>query len=479
MSTSSSVRYPAVKASLDYAWSSNARPRSHFEDFLHEIGASAQAHHLCCMPRQSCMSKQHTAGHKRTQSISAINVASEADRRRATSDQPVARSRPISPGSFSSSSSPIDLPRRVSRFLAGSPFDSYKADPSIALDKHNHNANDDCFNIPVRQKRQSTLQGTVDAAALPDLFPRQNHALSRADSPDQLVAEPYHSATPNHLLSRSPSHDSLSTASSSEAPATPKTQGSSIEQEPRPSLADLEHASRFRIRAMAHLHNPSVSTIKMSTVVVCQTEEATWVCEASGPSRSAHTSEATPKRTTGARDSTKGGPISADCSHHMSRHARHTRISSLLSPPKIAPAVLHTAQDELELIGSFTPTSPSRQSLRSLLASAPGSPAIGHSSRRLSDADIYDASEHSSRSALPRLSVAIPSICRTPSSCTDSEYFPTAPSSAGPATPAREHSPSPRLKHSPLHPLQEDGLEFPVLPEMRREVVLTRVQIAK
>ncbi|KAI0372144.1 hypothetical protein BV20DRAFT_98943 [Pilatotrama ljubarskyi] len=54
-------------------------------------------------------------------------------------------------------------------------------------------------------------------------------------------------------------------------------------------------------------------------------------------------------------------------------------------------------------------------------------------------------------------STSIPSICRTPSSYSGSEYFPTAPSSAGPATPVHAATvlPQARKSESSLYPVLE------------------------
>ncbi|KAH9841556.1 uncharacterized protein C8Q71DRAFT_337743 [Rhodofomes roseus] len=140
------------------------------------------------------------------------------------------------------------------------------------------------------------------------------------------------------------------------------------------------------------------------------------------------------------------------------------RLTSLVSTPSLAPAVLHIAEDETETLGSFVPTNSSGISLRSLLRpdtlplSITRAPRHAYPDYTYDEVQVREVRGSSLRhSPPPSISPPIPSICRTPSSYTDSDYFPTAPSSAGPVTPAREFSPSPtfRQKPLPLHPVLE------------------------
>ncbi|EPT05228.1 hypothetical protein FOMPIDRAFT_1057522 [Fomitopsis schrenkii] len=146
------------------------------------------------------------------------------------------------------------------------------------------------------------------------------------------------------------------------------------------------------------------------------------------------------------------------------RRPPRSRLASLVSTPSLAPAVLHVPQDEPETIGSFAPTNPPSLKLRTLLHPGPSLPLAMRAFRRPRPDSPNDETwlGEDSGSALrhspsPPDSPDIPSICRTPSSYTESDYFPTAPSSAGPATPAREFSPSPIHGHKPLplHPVLE------------------------
>ncbi|CCM03539.1 uncharacterized protein FIBRA_05673 [Fibroporia radiculosa] len=61
---------PRVKR-LYHTWPSKTVPRSHFEDFLREIGESSQLHQLCCLPRQACTADHHVHEHLTSTSTSA------------------------------------------------------------------------------------------------------------------------------------------------------------------------------------------------------------------------------------------------------------------------------------------------------------------------------------------------------------------------------------------------------------------------
>ncbi|OJT15264.1 hypothetical protein TRAPUB_8186 [Trametes pubescens] len=152
-------------------------------------------------------------------------------------------------------------------------------------------------------------------------------------------------------------------------------------------------------------------------------------------------------------------------------------LSSVLTNPRAAVQTRITATAESDLVGSFAPTSSPRERLLSLLStdgvapsptpSAPPSPC--RAPLRLSTEHVRGASapapKHRRRTASSPIdapsSPTLPSICRTPSSYSGSDYFPTAPSSAGPATPVHVVAPLPpslSRKSESLHPVLE-GLE--------------------
>ncbi|GJE97139.1 hypothetical protein PsYK624_133510 [Phanerochaete sordida] len=119
--------------------------------------------------------------------------------------------------------------------------------------------------------------------------------------------------------------------------------------------------------------------------------------------------------------------------------------------------VLPVETDSEETIGAFSPTSCPRRHLQTLLRTTPRSWKLRRKLERLRlDFDFAPdtQSERESPDGSPPLS-PIPSICRTPSSYCDSEYFPTAPSSAGPATPVHSATTSPVLAHKALRPILE------------------------
>ncbi|KAH8104612.1 hypothetical protein BXZ70DRAFT_921677 [Cristinia sonorae] len=120
-----------------------------------------------------------------------------------------------------------------------------------------------------------------------------------------------------------------------------------------------------------------------------------------------------------------------------------------------------------ETIGSFAPTSCPRQHIHSLLGSMPHHKFFSVARRRLGlglgpsgsrsspKPHIFDHNDDNASSLDDEDSPPpspLPSICRTPSSESHSEasdYFPTAPSSVGPATPA-SHSAAPSIRR-PSH----------------------------
>ncbi|KAI0785276.1 hypothetical protein C8Q75DRAFT_776661 [Abortiporus biennis] len=135
------------------------------------------------------------------------------------------------------------------------------------------------------------------------------------------------------------------------------------------------------------------------------------------------------------------------------------RVSSLATistgvVPK-AEAVEPIATGGEETIGSFTPTGCPRQQLHSLLGPATrprfysvagrrsnGSPRGAILPHRRQSMTISNSPPDNAPTMNP--DSPIPSICRTPSSYSeDSEYFSTAPSSAGPQTPTVTFSPLP------------------------------------
>lgn len=190
-------------------------------------------------------------------------------------------------------------------------------------------------------------------------------------------------------------------------------------------------------------------------------------------------------------------------------------LASVLTLRK-APAELRAAPNDADLVGSFAPTNSPRPRLRSLLSLTDSSPSstFGSASHPTSPHPHFaplpvsplsplapfayatirrprhnsDAPRSRARRALspahravgaddddPPRSPGLPSICRTPSSFSGSDdYFPTAPSSAGPATPVLPTAPalpaSGRKAPAPAAAVAEGALPslHPVLESLER-----------
>ncbi|PIL22547.1 hypothetical protein GSI_15236 [Ganoderma sinense ZZ0214-1] len=185
-----------------------------------------------------------------------------------------------------------------------------------------------------------------------------------------------------------------------------------------------------------------------------------------------------------------------------SRPRLPSMLATVLTQSK-APAEPRESTNDPELIGSFAPTTSPRPRLRSLLSgtrtppefsgalsSSSSSPSqlptpfarrpsalrVGHGygteprRRHRSDAPRPGVTRHwRSLSDAPLIdppgSPDLPSICRTPSSYSSSDCFPTAPSSAGPMTPVHTGATLPagtpkmerrKSEASSLHPVLEN-----------------------
>lgn len=156
---------------------------------------------------------------------------------------------------------------------------------------------------------------------------------------------------------------------------------------------------------------------------------------------------------------------------HRSSPMRTVSLSESLLHP-VTP-VLSLATETEETIGSFSPTSCPRQHLHHILGDAKAGRSRFHSLRVAvpslraklpfdRDLPAYDkhrstaTSDSDSDNATSPTSISsIPSICRTPSTYSESEYFSTAPSSAGPVTPVHSRPSSPKMSHKNLRPILE------------------------
>lgn len=148
-------------------------------------------------------------------------------------------------------------------------------------------------------------------------------------------------------------------------------------------------------------------------------------------------------------------------------HLSNTMPSSRATAARAQP-ILSLDKEAEETIGSFSPTSCPRRYLHEILeASKPPSRLRFNSLRAFSPklpwavntAASEIQSSGSSGSRTPTSSDSddeqshtpnLPSICRTPSSYSESDYFPTAPSSVGVITPVHSNPSSPVIQHRPL-----------------------------
>lgn len=156
-----------------------------------------------------------------------------------------------------------------------------------------------------------------------------------------------------------------------------------------------------------------------------------------------------------------------------SRPRLPSMLASVLTQNR-APARPSESTNNPDLIGSFTPTSCPRPRLQRLLSlsgtssshpaplphpSAPHAASFGTERRRAHLHSSQPRSRHQSVPVPPLpvdppASPNLPSICRTPSSYSGSDYFSTAPSSAGPTTPVPSAAALPEgRKPESLHPV--------------------------
>ncbi|OBZ68791.1 hypothetical protein A0H81_11360 [Grifola frondosa] len=275
-------RHPPPKRAYN-TWPGTEPARSHFEDFLREIGATTQAYHLCCVPRPStrfscrrvCMLADTPDG------FVQLPLSPSSDKKNLTT-----RSRPRDDGGRPSKESTThpEIPQRkmtstgsfffrtglgittlfsLSGDQSSGSSNPLKTTALSAVDQHNHDSLEthdlpssarDSLHIAlggasaVEHERPShvPVRTTSDA-----VHPHDTESTSRRTMSFSTTSD-YQPVTPSiRSHRRSPSVDSLDTASSSEAPATPRTHSLFAQEVPlSPSLADLEDASRFRVQAV-------------------------------------------------------------------------------------------------------------------------------------------------------------------------------------------------------------------------------------
>lgn len=150
------------------------------------------------------------------------------------------------------------LPVISANKIVGFP-DMLKARPLSAVDTCNHDARESrsaftSATLSLRrllghmtgeeQSSRSVTQTHTSEVAQND--PQEEQSMSPATT---IRSRHSHHRSPSRSLRRSPSNESLATASSSEAPATPRAHSPLLSSISAP-LADLEHTSRFRVHAV-------------------------------------------------------------------------------------------------------------------------------------------------------------------------------------------------------------------------------------
>ncbi|EIW59476.1 uncharacterized protein TRAVEDRAFT_46782 [Trametes versicolor FP-101664 SS1] len=268
-STAVHMPRPTVKRAA-LTWPGDSTRRSHFEDFLREIGADPDSTHLCCKG-----TSPHPHGHVHTHKGSTTSLGSKArlspsrtgDKARASPEgasghhhhhsqtqgrTAMARGRTMSTPRVAAPMSPA-IP-----IAPKSPALSY-------IDLETHDATPSFNYLSSARDALLTVVGSTPVDERPSRSPTRSFFRDRAPvsrSPDSdsspppfpSASERSRSYTRNRSASRTPSIDSLDTASSSEAPATPRMHNNVLAHE-LPSLDDLERASRFRVQSTCtHCH---------------------------------------------------------------------------------------------------------------------------------------------------------------------------------------------------------------------------------
>ncbi|KAI0822269.1 hypothetical protein BC628DRAFT_1421950 [Trametes gibbosa] len=262
-STLAHMPRPTVKRAA-LTWPGDTTRRSHFEDFLREIGADPESTHLCCKgtsPHPHAHPQAHAHGHRgsttslasKARSTSKVldkaHTSPEGEGRRSVNG---AHTRPASTRART-----ISTPRLYGTMTPALPI--APKSPAIShIDLENHDAAPSYNCLYSARDALLTVVGSTTVDERPSRSPIRTFFHDRVPasrSPDSetssspLTADAlaHHTRTRRRSASRTPSIDSLDTASSSEAPATPRTH--SVLAHELPSLDDLERASRFRVES--------------------------------------------------------------------------------------------------------------------------------------------------------------------------------------------------------------------------------------
>ncbi|OSD07238.1 hypothetical protein PYCCODRAFT_1422034 [Trametes coccinea BRFM310] len=249
-----------------HTWPGTATVRSHFEDFLREIGADVESTHLCCRgtsPHPHGHSRHASTRSKETKAPSsskAYDKASASPLGAARRPNIAVQTRPVHKRGRTMSSP------RVSEITSPTLPIPPKSPALSSIDLENHDATATYTYFSSARNALLAFVGGTPVEERPSRAPTRtffHDRVSASRSPDSSsTSSPPRSAMEHRSRTRSsarsispaPSIDSLDTASSSEAPATPKTQ-SILAHELLPTLDDLERSSRFRVDSKCmHCH---------------------------------------------------------------------------------------------------------------------------------------------------------------------------------------------------------------------------------
>ncbi|KAI0648072.1 hypothetical protein C8Q79DRAFT_551536 [Trametes meyenii] len=237
--------------------------RSHFEDFIREIGGDTESMHLCC---RGTSPHPHVHAHMRRGSAASVGPKSRSSPTRAHDK---ARASPEEGGrrlSTESQARPVLSRGRAASSSRASSLPIHPKSPAFSyVDLETHDATPTYNHLASARDALLVLTGGSPVDERPSRAPIRTFFHDRAPasrSPDSasnhsplFAADPsaeQHSRPRMHSSPRSasptPSVDSLDTASSSEAPATPRTHTMLAHELPH-TLDDLERASRFRVES--------------------------------------------------------------------------------------------------------------------------------------------------------------------------------------------------------------------------------------
>ncbi|TFK91110.1 hypothetical protein K466DRAFT_342874 [Polyporus arcularius HHB13444] len=269
-----SLPRPIVKRA-NQTWPGHSSSRNHFEDFLKELGSTTEIAHLCCIPRPNGPPCAHAQMRKRSTSnvrSKARSSSRAADKVRASGIEEEA-----SPMTLTGSPRPeirgrtMSSPKVSGQLTTGMPV-SLKSPALSSIDIESHDASATYHYLASARDSLLSFISGVPIEERPSRAPTRtfrDHSVSisagassnsrarsmassesrpRAISRVSAQLSPTRFSTRGRSPSPTPSIDSVDTASSSEAPATPRTNSILAHELPASSsLEELERTSRFRV----------------------------------------------------------------------------------------------------------------------------------------------------------------------------------------------------------------------------------------